>query len=308
MGESEAEAAHVKSTVPPSAVQLALEDYAEELALLRGKSPATIKGYTSDISTFIAQHPSWEDFTLLTMRQWLAQAAAEGKARTTLARRTAALKGFSTWAAKKGYVASDVAARLVTPKAGKHLPHVLKQKDAATLMDNAALTSEPEFLRDVAMLEVLYASGLRVSELCGLDVNSVDRSRGSAKVRGKGDKERVVPLGSVALEAIAAWENNGRGQLAAPGEQALFVGKRGARINPRQVQRVVKRAAAQAGLADTSPHGLRHSAATHMLEGGADLRVVQEMLGHSSLQTTQIYTHVSAQRLRDAYKNAHPRA
>ena len=140
MGESEAEAAHVKSTVPPSAVQLALEDYAEELALLRGKSPATIKGYTSDISTFIAQHPSWEDFTLLTMRQWLAQAAAEGKARTTLARRTAALKGFSTWAAKKGYVASDVAARLVTPKAGKHLPHVLKQKDAATLMDNAAPT------------------------------------------------------------------------------------------------------------------------------------------------------------------------
>ena len=160
------------------------------------------------------------------MRQWLAQAAAEGKARTTLARRTAALKGFSTWAAKKGYVASDVAARLVTPKAGKHLPHVLKQKDAATLMDNAASTSEPEFLRDVAMLEVLYASGLRVSELCGLDVNSVDRSRGSAKVRGKGDKERVVPLGSVALEAIAAWENNGRGQLAAPGEQALFVGGR----------------------------------------------------------------------------------
>ena len=219
MGESEAEAAHVKSTVPPSAVQLALEDYAEELALLRGKSPATIKGYTSDISTFIAQHPSWEDFTLLTMRQWLAQAADEGKARTTLARRTAALKGFSTWAAKKGYVASDVAARLVTPKAGKHLPHVLKQKDAATLMDNAASTSEPEFLRDVAMLEVLYASGLRVSELCGLDVNSVDRSRGSAKVRGKGDKERVVPLGSVALEAIAAWENNGRGQLAGRGSR-----------------------------------------------------------------------------------------
>ena len=230
MGESEAEAAHVKSTVPPSAVQLALEDYAEELALLRGKSPATIKGYTSDISTFIAQHPSWEDFTLLTMRQWLAQAAAEGKARTTLARRTAALKGFSTWAAKKGYVASDVAARLVTPKAGKHLPHVLKQKDAATLMDNAASTSEPEFLRDVAMLEVLYASGLRVSELCGLDVNSVDRSRGSAKVTKSGwcrwDLWRWRRSRHGKITAVGSWPRRGsRRSLWANGAHALIPGR-----------------------------------------------------------------------------------
>ena len=235
MGESEAEAAHVKSTVPPSAVQLALEDYAEELALLRGKSPATIKGYTSDISTFYrpASPRGRTSHCSLCGSGWHRPQLKEkhGQPWHVVQRRSR----ISTWAAKKGYVASDVAARLVTPKAGKHLPHVLKQKDAATLMDNAASTSEPEFLRDVAMLEVLYASGLRVSELCGLDVNSVDRSRGSAKVRGKGDKERVVPLGSVALEAIAAWEmkrpwaswprRGSRRSLWANGAYALIPGR-----------------------------------------------------------------------------------
>ncbi|UIZ91497.1 tyrosine-type recombinase/integrase [Corynebacterium sp. CNCTC7651] len=158
------------------------------------------------------------------------------------------------------------------------------------------------------MLELLYATGIRVGELTGLDMGDVDLDRRIAKVTGKGNKQRVVPFGIAAAEAVEAWTGRGRPALVAGAEAALFVGSRGKRIDQRQVRRIVERAAADTGAGDVTPHSLRHSAATHLLEGGADLRVVQELLGHSSLQTTQIYTHVSAQRLKRVYEQAHPRA
>ena len=241
------------------------------------------------------------------LRGWLAVAVSEGKARATLARRTASLKSFSRWALRHGHLDSDVAARLVTPKVNRHLPEVLGTKQAGEFVGNAASADEPEFLRDTAMLELLYATGMRVSELTGLDVKDVDLKRGVARVLGKGNKERTVPFGNAAVDAVRQWIDQARPGMAGADEPALFVGVRGKRIDPRQVRRVVEKAGVVTGQSVT-PHEIRHTAATHLLEGGADLRIVQELLGHSSLQTTQIYTHVSAERLKDVFKQAHPRA
>lgn len=178
---------------------------------------------------------------------------------------------------------------------------------AGELMGNAVSADEIHFLRDSAMLEFLYATGARVAELVSLDIGDVDLSRRTARVTGKGNKQRVVPFGDAAHDALRAWLKTGRPELAGETE-AVFVGTRGRRIDARQVRRVVERAAQVTGAPGLTPHGLRHSAATHLLEGGADLRIVQELLGHSSLQTTQVYTHVSAQRLKDVYARSHPRA
>lgn len=284
-----------------------IDDYCESLLLVEGKSKATVKGYRSDLALLAAQVESTNEFTLGALRQWLADAVAEGKSRATLARRTAAVKSFSSWLVKKGELDKDVAARLVTPKAGRHLPTVLSETQAGELVGNASSGSEIEFLRDSAMLELMYAAGIRIGELVGLDVGAVDVDKRTAKVTGKGDKQRVVPFGEAAGDALRQWLAV-RGQLAATGESALFVGVRGKRIDPRQVRRVVDKAATVTGARGLTPHGLRHTAATHLLEGGADLRIVQELLGHSSLQTTQIYTHVSADRLKAAFDQAHPRA
>lgn len=293
-------------------IEAAIDDFADHALLVKGRSPATVKGYRSDLRTLAPFAETFADFTLPTLRAWLADALRSGLARSTMARRTAAVRAFSSWAYDRGYLDSDVAAFLATPQVNRHLPDVVTPDRAGKLVEaeiNADAAS-PEAARDRAMLELLYATGMRVAELTGLDTADVDTSRRLARVTGKGNKQRVVPFGENAASAIDAWLTH-RDQLLAPGTEdapALFLGSRGGRIDQRQVRRVVERAAQRTGDSDLSPHALRHSAATHMLEGGADLRVVQELLGHSSLQTTQIYTHVSAQRLKSVYDQAHPRA
>lgn len=292
---------------PPSQMGEAIEDFAEHQLLVVGRSEATVRGYRSDLNGLAAGITTFREFTLNNLRAWLAEAVNEGLSRATLARRTAAVRAFSTWAVKQGHLESNVAARLVSPKINRSLPQILGERQAGELMGNASSADEPEFLRDSAMLELLYATGIRVAELCGLDIGDIDLGRRMAKVLGKGNKERVVPFGAAATDALRQWLDHGRPEFSRDND-ALFLGIRGGRIDPRQVRRVVTKAAEVTGVTGLSPHGLRHTAATHLLEGGADLRVVQEMLGHSSLQTTQIYTHVSAQRLKEVYLRAHPRA
>ena len=290
-------------------LQAAVDDFADHASLVLGRSPNTVKGYVSDLATLAGYADTFEAFTLQTLRAWLADALRAGRSRSTLARRTAAARAFSTWAYRQGYIEQDAAARLKAPKVNRPLPNVVSGERAAELVeaDTADDAHPAEHLRDRAILELLYATGMRVGELTGLNIADVDLARGLARVTGKGNKQRVVPFGKEATIAINEWLEFGRPEIANV-DDALFVGTRGRRIDQRQVRRVVERAGQRAGVADISPHTLRHTAATHMLEGGADLRVVQEMLGHSSLQTTQIYTHVSAQRLKNVYDQAHPRA
>jgi len=312
-----------QATVAEQITQLeaAIDDFADYALLVKGRSPATVKGYRSDLRTLVPSCATFAEFTLPTLRACLADALRSGLARSTMARRTAAARAFSTWAYERGHLDSDVAARLATPQVNRHLPDVVTPARAGQLVEaeiNADAAS-PEAARDRAMLELLYATGMRVAELTGLDIADIDASRRLARVTGKGNKQRVVPFGDNAATALEAWLAR-RPELLKPGAaasstssassaaEALFLGSRGGRIDQRQVRRVVERAAQRTGDSDLSPHALRHSAATHMLEGGADLRVVQELLGHSSLQTTQIYTHVSAQRLKSVYDQAHPRA
>ncbi|APT82404.1 tyrosine recombinase XerC [Corynebacterium ammoniagenes] len=278
----------------------AIYDFAEHQRYVLGRSEATIKGYTSDLLDLAQTTEDFASFNLAHLRSWLASAVAAGKARSTLARRTAAAKAFSTWAVKQGYLRTDEAAKLSTPKVPKQLPKVLNEQEAATAMGNAHSVDELHSLRDAAMLELLYATGMRVSELTGIDLSDIDSSRQTIRVLGKGNKQRVVPYGQAAQKALDLWLAR-RAEMAKD-PSALFVGTRGGRIDQRQVRRVVEAAG------QVSPHALRHSAATHMLEGGADLRVVQELLGHSSLQTTQVYTHVTSERLKKVFNQAHPRA
>jgi integrase/recombinase XerC len=217
---------------------------------------------------------------------------------------------FTAWAVRDGLADSDAGARLATPRAQRKLPEVLRVDQAAAVMAAAAGDASPTGLRDAAIVELLYATGARVSELCGLDVDDLDRERRTVRLFGKGAKERVVPLGAPAARATAAWVARGRPVLAvADSPPALLLGARGGRLDPRVARRAVhERLAAVPGVGDLGPHGLRHTMATHLLEGGADLRSVQELLGHATLATTQIYTHVSIERLRATYESAHPRA
>ncbi|GAB3941095.1 tyrosine recombinase XerC [Corynebacterium tapiri] len=274
----------------------AIEDFCEYLELVKGRSPATIRGYRSDLVDLCHQVETFGEFTLSALRTWLADSARAGASRSTLARRTAAVRAFSTWALKEGHIATDVAGRLKSPKIQRPLPSVVQEAQVIEGMGQASV-------RDVAILELLYATGMRVSELAGLNVADVDFARQTARVTGKGNKQRVVPFGDHAAVALRNWIKTERQALVSTKDpDALFLGARGGRIDVRQVRRITERAAG------VGPHALRHSAATALVEGGADLRVVQELLGHSSLQTTQIYTHVSAQRLKDVVKRAHPRA
>lgn len=290
-------------------VQAAVEDFVEYAELVLGRSPNTVKGYVADLKGLEGYADTFDAFTLDALRRWLADAMSAGKSRATLARRTAAARAFSTWAYRQGYISTDAAARLKAPKVNRPLPTVVKGERAGELVEaGTADDAHPaEYLRDRAMLELLYATGIRVGELTGLNLGDVDLARGLAHVTGKGNKQRVVPFGDEAAAAVSEWLEFGRAELAGD-TQAMFVGSRGGRIDQRQVRRIVERAGQRAGVENVSPHTLRHTTATHMLEGGADLRVVQEMLGHTSLQTTQIYTHVSAQRLKRVYDQAHPRA
>lgn len=242
------------------------------------------------------------------LRDWLARQHEAGRAKATLARRTAALRTYTAWAHRRGMMAEDPGGLLGIPRQDRKLPRVLRQEEAAELLDSPH-DGGPESLRDRAVLELLYATGIRVSELCGLDIDDLDLETETIRVLGKGDKERTVPVGKPALRAVKTWLTQGRPAWAIPRSgAALLLGARGARLHPTTARRVVHRQLQEAGMTDLSPHGLRHTAATHLLEGGADLRTVQELLGHASLQTTQLYTHVSPERLKATHHQAHPRA
>jgi integrase/recombinase XerC len=250
---------------------------------------------------------------LVLLRSWLAALTSAGRSRATVARRAAAARTFLAWATRTGRIPADPSARLLAPRRRPTLPTVLKAQQAAELMDAAAEAAAPGHpigLRDRAALELLYATGARVGELVGLDVDDVDLRRRTVRLFGKGSKERIVPFGAPAAAAVQAWLSTGRPALARSGSgPALLLGQRGRRVDQRQIRAAVHRlAGALAEPPDLGPHGLRHSAATHLLEGGADLRTVQELLGHATLATTQIYTHVSVERLKVTYEQAHPRA
>jgi integrase/recombinase XerC len=239
----------------------------------------------------------------------------QGQARATLARRAASAHSFTAWLHRTGRLSRDVGLRLQAPRRPRTLPGVLRAEQARDALAEAgsratAPEADPLALRDAAMLEVLYATGVRVGELCGLDVDDIDPGRRTVRVVGKGDKERVVPYGVPAAHALDAWFVRGRGRLVREDSPpAAFLGRRGGRIDQRQVRQVVHLALERVdGAPSLGPHGLRHSAATHLLDGGADLRSVQELLGHATLTTTQLYTHVSVDRLRASYRQAHPRA
>jgi integrase/recombinase XerC len=297
-------------------VRSAFERYLEAE---RNLSAHTIRAYLGDLDSFFdhLERLDVNDFATLELahiRSWLANQQVKGGARTTLSRRATSIRLFTKWATKKGYLVKDVGATLATPKGARTLPDVLTVADASLAMDAmAARVGEedgPISKRDAAMLEILYASGARVSELCGLDLEDIDYARSTIRVLGKGNKERTIPIGNPAMRALDTWLKNGRELLVgAKSERAVFLGARGKRIDQRTVRTMVYHAlAALEGAEKMGPHALRHSAATHLLEGGADLRTVQEILGHASLATTQIYTHVSTERLQKAFKQAHPRA
>jgi integrase/recombinase XerC len=301
-----------------SDVRGVLAEYERHLVAERDLAPHTVRAYLGDVTGLLehAGRMGRDEVTQLdlsTLRSWLAHQQVTGRSRTTLARRATAVRVFTAWLARTGQISTDVGASLRSPKARHTLPPVLRRDEAEALVAAAGRLADdgsPVGLRDTAMLELLYATGVRVGELVALDIDDLDRGRNVARVFGKGRKERTVPFGKPAAEAVDVWLARGRPQLTATGAgAALFLGARGGRIDQRAVRSVVHRRIAEVpGAPDIGPHGLRHTAATHLLEGGADLRSVQELLGHASLATTQLYTHVSTDRLRQAYRQAHPRA
>jgi integrase/recombinase XerC len=300
----------------PFAVVLAA--YERHLVLERDVTPHTVRAYLGDVRDLFEHlvllgraDLSGLDITML--RSWLAKQRTVGMARTTMARRATAVRVFTAWAHHQGLLASDPGAMLGSPRAHRTLPAVLDVSQVRGLLDAAqerVEAGDPGALRDVAVLELLYASGIRVGELVGLDVDDLDPARRVVRVFGKGRKERMAPYGVPAATAIQGWLDHGRPRLVRRGSgPALFLGARGGRLDQRAVRTMVHaRLADVPGAPDSGPHGLRHTAATHLLEGGADLRAVQEILGHASLATTQLYTHVTTERLRAAYHQAHPRA
>ena len=308
----------------PPEMATALAAFERHLRAERSLSPHTVRAYLGDVSSLLehahrAGVPKPADLDATHLRGWLARQHASGAARTTLARRGAAARTFTAFAHRQGWLATDPGPQLGTLKTRRTLPHVLRQDEMRAVLDTAARHAETPAptqaqaavaLRDAALLELLYATGIRVSELCELTPGSFDHARRTVRVRGKGDKERTVPVGLPALRAVVAWQDQGRPALARAGSgPALFLGVRGGRLDPRTARRIVHQRLREGGATrETGPHGLRHSAATHLLEGGADLRSVQEILGHSSPATTQIYTHVSIERLKSSYRQAHPRA
>ena len=289
----------------------AIEAFTSYLNRDRSLSDNTIRAYVGDLESLAAHLRALNVTDINTLnishlRSWLANQQSKGASRTTLARRATSIKLFTKWAFKEGLLPSDVGFNLATPKAHRVLPEIVDAKTADIAMQSleavAEETGELTAVRNLAMVEMLYASGARVSEICGLDLKDIDYDRQTIRVIGKGNKERVIPIGRPAIAALEKWLVV-RPQMAnEKSGSALFLGARGKRIDQRQVREVVYKTI------ELGPHALRHSAATHLLEGGADLRTVQEILGHASLSTTQIYTHVSAERLHSAFKQAHPRA
>lgn len=325
------------------ASERAIEEFLDHLATERNRSEHTVRAYQGDLRSLLEYLDSygvsaWNEVSLEHLRGWLAELSERGATKTSIARRVASTRAFFSWAKRHHLMKIDPSTRLQAPRRPAHLPQVLKAEEVADVLDRAhtrsvesaggaaqravkvddgARTDVAErrgralAVRDSAMLELLYATGMRVSEMSALHLRDLAESNsagaGLIRVRGKGNNERMVPYGLPAREALDRWMS-WREVLANPQEEALFVGRRGSRINPRQIRDVVYRASEEQIGARTGPHGLRHSAATHLVEGGADLRTVQEYLGHASLATTQIYTHVSAERLRASFNQAHPRA
>jgi integrase/recombinase XerC len=275
-------------------------------AWLGGRAAATRRAYVSDVTLFAewmsrsgVEGPASVD--RLQLRRYLAFLGTRQLARASIARKAAALRCYFAWQVRQGHLDSDPARSLRAPSGGGRLPRVLSSGEVSSLLD--VPTGTPVDRRDVAVLELLYAAGLRVSELCGLDRGDIDLRGRTVTVLGKGSKQRRVPIHDAAVDALAAWFDGGRDDMDGPSE-AAFVNRRGARLGPRDVRRILDRRSAS----PTHPHALRHTYATHLLDGGADLRVVQELLGHASLATTQVYTHVSKERLRAVYGDTHPRA
>ncbi|WP_246061596.1 tyrosine recombinase XerC [Lapillicoccus jejuensis] len=295
-----------------------VRDFERHLRSERGRSEHTTRAYLGDVRHLLAWAQESAgvqrvgELSLADLRAWLADLSRAGAARTTVARRAAAARTFLRWATRTGRIPTDPSLRLTAPRRHRTLPGVLRAQEAAELLDVASVAADdddPLHVRNRAVLELLYASGIRVGELVSLDVDDVDLREGLVRVLGKGAKERTVPFGVPAREALQAWLGR-RSELVREGSgPALFLGRRGRRVDARQVRELVHVLLRHVPDApDLGPHGLRHSAATHLLEGGADLRMVQELLGHASLATTQIYTHVSVDRLRRSYEQAHPRA
>jgi len=296
-----------------------LKAFNRHLTSERDLSVHTVRAYIGDLESLLAHLETLKvdeiaQLELIHLRSWLANQQIKGGARTSLSRRITSIRLFTKWAVKNNYLAKDVGTTLATPKGHRILPDVLEIDEAKTAMDSLATRATEEqtplSLRDAAIVEMLYATGARVGELCGLDFNDIDYDRQTIRVLGKGNKERTIPFGNPALRALTSWLKQGRDQIAQTHSgDAVFIGARGKRIDQRTVRPVVYEAlSAIEGIERMGPHALRHSAATHLLEGGADLRTVQEILGHASLATTQIYTHVSTERLQKAFKQAHPRA
>lgn len=326
----------------PTQLATALAAFEQHLVGETVRSPHTVRAYVGDAADLLGHagrmgvtEPDGVD--LVVLRSWLARQQSTGAAKATLARRASAARSWSAFCADRGLRTGDPALRLAGPRLARRLPAVLTQEQAAALLaagsptasegtaaasgahrsaDQSPSTTESAHgrrgavaRRDALILELLYATGIRVAELCGLDVGDVDHERRLLRVVGKGNKERAVPYGAPAATALRAWTERGRPQLVGRSSgAALLLGVRGRRLDARTARTVVHTRAAAAQVPDVSPHSLRHSAATHLVEGGADLRSVQEMLGHATLATTQIYTHVTAERLRAAYEQAHPRA
>ena len=325
-------------------IDQAIDDFLTYLRVERGVSPATISAYRGDLTDFAAARGTSKDWArgpdaaqrYLAARTRRGRPNDPGLAPTSLRRRAAAIKGFYRFAFGEGVIGIDVAAHLDLPRMSRLLPETLTIEEVERLIEAAggpesllasatdrgpdpAVSTEPGHssrpLRERALLELLYAAGLRISEAVGLDLEDLSVDGGFVRVIGKGDKERLVPVGDIALGVLSDWIHGARVPLLARGHVAplrggpLFLGDRGGRWARQQAWGAVKRAAAAAGLPDrVSPHTLRHSFATHLLEGGADLRIVQELLGHASISTTQLYTHVTGERIREVYARAHPRA
>jgi|KBSSwiStaDraftv2_1062776.scaffolds.fasta_scaffold19789_6 integrase/recombinase XerC len=302
----------------PAPLAEAVAAYERHLTLEVNRSAHTVRAYLADVVSLMDHFArlggrSLGALELRTLRSWLAVQRSGGAARATLARRAAAVRTFTAWANRTGLIATDPGQLLASPKTHRTLPAVLRADEAAAMIETTSADVEPDSpigLRDTLILELLYGCGIRVSELTGLDQDDVDRGRRVLRVLGKGNKQRTVPYGLPAEQALDAWLGRGRPTLVVEASgPALLLGARGRRIDQRAVRTVVhERARSVPGAPDIGPHGLRHSAATHLLDNGADLRSVQELLGHASLATTQIYTHVSVERLRAAHRQAHPRA
>lgn len=293
--------------------------YSEHLRNERNLSENTVRAYLADLESMISHVnqlgvTEFSNLELDHLRSWLANLQIKGAARSSITRRVVSIRAFTYWGAKHGWLQKDIGRDLVAPKPERILPEILDIDSAAEVISyleqRTGEERTPSALRDLAIVELLYGTGIRVSELAGIDLKDIDRDRYTLRVIGKGNRERVVPVGNPAMRAVDFWLSEARPLLVnSESGNALFLGARGKRIDPRVVRDIVYEATEAIGKdVRVGPHALRHSAATHLLEGGADLRTVQEILGHSSLATTQIYTHVTEERLKKAYEQAHPRA